>query len=501
MNHPINRRNILRGAGGVAISLPILTSLRTGSASAAEPDAPRRLVFAEFAHLGVNPPQWNPKGSGGSLQLNTSMSPLEALKSKVSMFSGVNMLSAHAQFNGRGSHEVGENHALTANDQRVGSISCTNNGGRVYNSPTPDEVQRIISGTEPGCTDPISIGISGTRQSAEIPEAIGALMPTPLQVIDLGNQTQEIWDKVFAPYAGDAKARLRRLATRSSVLDSVKLQMAELNKRLSTEDRRKLDAHATALRDTERALASSRTCTPPGRTQHPDGDRAGAIRIKTELLKAAFACDLARVARVPYYGWLLSNPESLSGRAGYGEFAGLSSEEKDDHGWHSHSFPSQCRNGDGSLNRRGQQCGGLIRSAIADISKICDAFKGTPEGSGTLFDSAAVFGWSTMNVGLHTYQAGYGPWSRGGAGGDGNLAEDWCSWGMPYFAVGDLGRRLKTGTHYDFRGTNTFATGPGKYSHGELFLTLARAMGVGSDRMPTFGKPEFCRSVISEWLV
>ena len=498
MSHPINRRNVLRGAGGVAISLPILSSLQSGSARADAVESPRRLIFAEFANLGVSPPQWNPKGSGPDLQLNTSMAPLEGLKSKVSMFSGVNMLSAHAQYNGRGAHLVGENHALTANDQRVTKIHC---GSNEINNPTPDQIQSYVADTKI-CNDPISVDIFGTRGSVEIPEAIGSFMPTPLGVIDMRDDATTIWDRVFAPYAGDAKARLRRLATRSSVLDSVKVQLDQLNKKLSVEDQKKLDAHATALRDTERLLKSAKACTPPGRETPAPNDRASYHRIKMELLNAAFACDLARVARIPYYEWLLFKPERLSGRAGYDEFAGLRDEEKDEHGWHSHSRPSDCSSGNWSLNRRGLQCGGLIRASITEVAEICKSLKGKPDGGGTLFDSTAVFGWSSMNVGLHTYRAEYGPWSKGASQGDASLPDDWCSWGVPYFAVGDMGGKLRTGKHFDFRGRNSYpGAGPGKYSHGELFLTLARAMGVGSDRMPTFGKPEFCRSVISEWLV
>jgi len=73
--------------------------------------------------------------------------------------------------------------------------------------------------------------------------------------------------------------------------------------------------------------------------------------------------------------------------------------------------------------------------------------------------------------------------------------------GLPIFLLGGLGDRLKTGRHFDFRGGTSYLGVPGKYSHGELFLTLARAAGMDASMLPTFGEPEVCKRVISEILV
>ena len=40
----------------------------------------------------------------------------------------------------------------------------------------------------------------------------------------------------------------------------------------------------------------------------------------------------------------------------------------------------------------------------------------------------------------------------------------------------------------------------GHYSHGEIMLTMARAMGIGPEQMPTFGMPEVCQGEASELL-
>jgi hypothetical protein len=70
--------------------------------------------------------------------------------------------------------------------------------------------------------------------------------------------------------------------------------------------------------------------------------------------------------------------------------------------------------------------------------------------------------------------------------------------GLPIFLLGGLGGALKTGLHLDLSKGDTYGDALGKYSHGELLLTIARAMGVSAAQLPTFGDAEVCKRTISE---
>src|SRR5215213_3427582 len=85
----ITRRMLLRGVG-VTMALPWLESIpvwgETPSASASS--CPKRFA-ALFMANGVNPLHWWAKGAGGAMELGPSLTPLEPLKSKLNVVSGL----------------------------------------------------------------------------------------------------------------------------------------------------------------------------------------------------------------------------------------------------------------------------------------------------------------------------------------------------------------------------------------------------------------------------
>ncbi|MEJ7754784.1 MAG: hypothetical protein WKF38_06335, partial [Candidatus Limnocylindrales bacterium] len=72
--------------------------------------------------------------------------------------------------------------------------------------------------------------------------------------------------------------------------------------------------------------------------------------------------------------------------------------------------------------------------------------------------------------------------------------------GLPILYLGSAGGALKTGQHWRLDKTHTYADGLGKYSHGELYLTMARAVGIDAQELPTFGDPEVCQNLVEEIL-
>src|SRR5947209_2155503 len=86
MSTPIRRRILLRGAG-VAMALPWLESIPVWGGEAASP-APRRFA-ALFMGNGISPDHFWAKGSGEGMELGKSLQPLEPLKAKLNVVSGL----------------------------------------------------------------------------------------------------------------------------------------------------------------------------------------------------------------------------------------------------------------------------------------------------------------------------------------------------------------------------------------------------------------------------
>src|SRR5262245_10559947 len=89
----ISRRILLHGAG-VAMALPWLESIPvwgaepTSAAAEGQSEFPKRFA-ALFMACGINATHWWAKGSGESMELGKSLQPLEPLKSKLNVISGL----------------------------------------------------------------------------------------------------------------------------------------------------------------------------------------------------------------------------------------------------------------------------------------------------------------------------------------------------------------------------------------------------------------------------
>ena len=115
------RRRFLRGLG-LAVALPAMESLLPrGLALAASPAArlatspagtPLRMAFFYIPN-GVHQKNWFPTGEGADFQLNKTMEPLEALKHRVHVISGLDHLNATAGKDGPGDHARASSTFLT----------------------------------------------------------------------------------------------------------------------------------------------------------------------------------------------------------------------------------------------------------------------------------------------------------------------------------------------------------------------------------------------------
>jgi hypothetical protein len=96
----IDRRTLLRGAGGVAIGLPFLEEMVGRPARAAEPLVPSRLVTLSFG-LGLPTAQAD-LGFAGPLE------PLQPFANKLACFSGLDMSQAHTYGSGTTHFKTGD---------------------------------------------------------------------------------------------------------------------------------------------------------------------------------------------------------------------------------------------------------------------------------------------------------------------------------------------------------------------------------------------------------
>jgi hypothetical protein len=439
----MHRRQVLRGALGSMLALPLL-DLAARDVKAALPGVapdgyPLRFVVF-FNPNGCWPATWFPTGSETEFALAQSMLALEPYKDKLLLLDGVDMPAADA---GPGEdHQQGMGSVLTGRPLQAGSFV----GGDGSLAGWGDGIsidQRIAQHI--GATTPLASVEAGIRASAytgsEVRSRIiyaGAAQPLPPE-----DNPSGVWGRMFGDFSADPTEMAVLRAKRVSVLDTVKGQFDTVRTQAGVEDRERLDQHADLVRDLELRLQNEPVlgehCVVPGAPAAVNPDDAGAMHMVSQahidLITMAFACDITRVASLQY-----SN------------------------GANHHTFPFIGSNSDGH---------GLSHAADDDAASwaewtvrqtwYCEQFAyllgklaAIPEGDVTMLDHTVVLWVNELSKGnTHSHQR------------------------MPFVLAGSGGGYFRTGRYC------TYVNAP----HNDLLVSLQNAFGIEEQ---TFGSPEHC---------
>ncbi|HEX9619050.1 MAG TPA: DUF1552 domain-containing protein [Polyangiaceae bacterium] len=312
----LNRRDVLRGAGSIAIGLPWLEAMEpVGTAHAAAPTVAQRFL-AVYQPGGNVMDQWHPTGSETGFTLSPILAPLEAVRSKLLVLSGLDMKSA-----------VGEQHQAGICALLTGMPQGT--AGEFVTGPSVDQViATIASQGKPRSSIEIAIRWA-TGKSHGLLHPINSMtfandanaspVPPRLDPADIFNS---LFGGLQPGDDGEATANVQR---KLSILDFLDRRYASVAQRLGASDRLKLEEHLTRIREMEESLRTLGTpggaCAPPEFVETPDYDPTsgrnsaddGSIqdtssdaaipvvgKLMMDMLVSAMACDLTGVASLQW---------------------------------------------------------------------------------------------------------------------------------------------------------------------------------------------------------
>ncbi|MDB4331794.1 DUF1552 domain-containing protein [bacterium] len=226
----LSRRGFLRGTG-IALALPSFEV--SGQARVARP---RRRMVAINLGLGLHAPNMVPNHvpdhDGGSYEASPYLSLLEEFQSQYTFISG----SSHPGVSG--GHQSGKSFLTAAKHP---------NSAGFQNSISIDQLAAEKLGSETRFAS-LSLsssgpGLSWSRAGVEVPSEV---------------RPSRLFQKLFMDGKPQQKAaQVQRLADGLSVLDVVGQQAAEMRKRLSTRDKRKLEQYFHAVREAETRITKS----------------------------------------------------------------------------------------------------------------------------------------------------------------------------------------------------------------------------------------------------
>lgn len=295
-----NRRDFLRGAGGVVVGLPLLASLRAD----AETTPPKRFIFMYHPN-GVDSPTWDLThgNSDTSFALAASHDPLQTLRDHVMWLSGFNLTVA---YDGDGDqHQRGIGGLLTGQKLRQGTFPG-NSGTTAGFAKGMSLDQALVPLLAAGSIIPsLQLGVhSAARDVNGAVSYLGDNQPLLPE-----NDPRAVYRRLFlAGPTRDAAAEFN--LARRSVLDAVLEQTRILRKRVSREDSLRLESHFTGVRELERRLELLPDQTLPAVCEAadepivPDPELVASMpeisALQIELAALALRCDFTRVITLSY---------------------------------------------------------------------------------------------------------------------------------------------------------------------------------------------------------
>lgn len=446
----LDRRTVLRGAGGIALGLPWLEAMGLPGGRAARAAGlggfPKRFIVW-FTPNGTIKDQWIPSGTETSWTLSPILRPLEAFKDQLVVVDGVDNAVASGPGPGDG-HQKGMGTMLTGIELLAGTVKggCATCAPAGYaGGPSVDQVivRKSNAKTKFGS---LELGVqSGARGTVwGYSNYAAANQPLPLE-----NSPSRVFQRVFTDLQApsvDPNAATRLRAERKSLLDAVARHYQSTAARLGSADRKKLEAHMQGIRELEMRLAAVPTTPASGSCRKPEAPASTITdfptigRLQMDLLVMAMACDQTRVGTIQ---WQHS--------VGNVRFSWLGATR----GHHDLSH-------DPDSNTDSKTMLTKINVWFSEqLAYLLRKLKAIPEGPGTMLDNTLVL------------------WCNELARGNAHSHPD-----MPFVLAGRAGGALKANRFLKF----------GRVPHNNLMVSILNFMDVPST---TFGNPNYCTGALA----
>lgn len=304
----LSRRHFLRGVGA-CLALPSLDSLLSRSLLAAPATAatspggaPLRMAYVYFPN-GAIPSAWWPEGQGGDFRLNQTMQPLENVKHRLQVMSGLEAINATPGPDGAGDHARASGSFMTGvrvkktagSDIRAGiSIDqvAANHIGHLTRFPS----------LELSCDAVRKSGSCDSGYSCAYQYNLAWRSPT--QPIAPEPNPRLLFERLFgAGSPGERKASLhRRQQQQRSIIDFVLDDARAVERKLAYRDKQKMGEYLSSVREIEQRIEQAErfeSRTPDPAVPSPDGipaDYDAYVQLMFDMLLLAFQTDTTRVA-------------------------------------------------------------------------------------------------------------------------------------------------------------------------------------------------------------
>src|SRR5712671_1016158 len=448
----IRRRTFLRGAG-VTLALPLLESMIPAATALAQTAAaPTSRFMGIFFPHGMAPGYWVPEQEGSLPEkLPFIMESLEKVKDQTVAISGLWSKSAEPPEGTTGSdHWVAAAFLTGIKPRKTAGSDAT------VGSPTIDQIiarkigqETLLPSLQLAVEDPNSSSSNcGEGYSCSYTNSISWIdLPTPpgeplprTSPLPMELNPQAVFERLFGS-GTTPEIRAARMRQNRSILDSIRSELASLNRELGAGDRRTINQYTEEIREIERRLqlAAKATATipdidlPPGIPESFDEH----IKLHFDMTALAFQTDITRVATLlgardlTARSYVFPKGDLFPNGGVSGGFHGASHHQED---------PVQIR-----------KYADINRYHVSTLAYFAEKLRSIPDGDGTLLDhSLIMYGTNMGNSNQHQH------------------------YDVPHILVGGANGRLKGNRHlaYERKAVPT----------GNLLLSVMDMFGIHKDQ-------------------
>jgi hypothetical protein len=368
----LSRRTVLRGLGAT-LALPLLDAMVPALTPTVRTAAlPTRRFGAIFVPMGERPSHWTPATTGVGFEFSPILKPIESFRDSIVVVSNVD-------------RPLQGTHAVSTGTWLTGS------------APKRTEAEDFIAGTSLDQIIAARIGGDTVFPSLQIATEdftgyVGACdvgyscaymntisWKTPTSPMPLETNPRVVFERMFGR-PGSTEQRILRMQQNRSILDSVRGDVAALERGLGARDRVRLDQYLEHVREIESRIqraeqnATSEVLVPVAPVGIPDSWEEHAT-VMFDMMALAYEADLTRV-----FSFMLNREASQL------VFPNLGFNEPWHHVSHHGNDPEKL-----ALLVK------LNTWQIQVFGKFLERLRSTPDGDGNLLDHSVILWGSGMS--------------------------------------------------------------------------------------------------------
>lgn len=329
----LTRRALMKSLGTFGMAMPFAHILKASVAEAAD-TPPLRLILISSPH-GATPDLWDPQGGETDFNItypNATLAPLEPWRSKLFIPLGLDLPVCYlgdGPFAAHAGHQGGPAALFT------GTIPTTKSSEQWPSGPSIDEALAPQYGV--GTRFPtLHLGVTAAAGYSAFDSFFFGAGGSRLPGMD---NPKDVYDKVFKNLMVGGSTTGQADANKRLVLGTLKSDLNRLSSRLVGPEKRKLDAHLTAIDTIEKGLMATFSvgCVKPAAPVISNPTAVAQVpavaKLQMDLTAEILACDLSRfvsiqfmsagsAAPMPWVGLNMNTHDDLAHRVNDGGAAG-----------------------------------------------------------------------------------------------------------------------------------------------------------------------------------